>query len=228
MIDLDQKLHRSLVALADARPVTTPPVASIVTTATTRAARPRRPRRVVIAAVAGGLTLGVSGAALAGVLPGPVMSAFDRVSGWGGPCRIDRQDTRLVASTRTPGGSTLEWWASSTATSHEIDDYWRTVASDGTTHGIAESCEPRGIRDTSFFCCSGQTSATETDFWGEAPDGTASLHVVLSDGSTVAVALQDGRYFIASFAAGAGAPRPTTIVARDLAGTVLDEQAVRV
>lgn len=225
MIDLDERLQRSLDALADARPVATPPVASIFAAAESTHGRPRRPRRVVVAAVAGGLTIGVSGAALAGVLPGSVTAAFHRMSDWGGPCRIDKSDARLVASTRIPDGSTLQWWASSTAESDHIDEFWRKVRPDGSAHGLGSSCGPR-MQATTQLALVGGTTDTDLEFWGWAPERTVSLTVELSDGSTAAVPLQSGRSFLAAYPTGAGAPFPTRVVARAADGSVIDTAPV--
>jgi hypothetical protein len=229
MIDLDQKLHRSLVALAEARPVATPPLVSIFEGADDNGARERRPRRVLVAAVAGGLTLGVGGAALAGVLPGPVTDAFHRMSDWGGPCHIDKTDARMVASTRMPNGSTLEWWSAPTAKTGQVDDFTRIVSASGRSHHVETmSCAPRVDATSKVVLGGGSTTPKQVDLWGQAPIGTAALSVTLSDGASAPLTLQGDRYFMHAFTTSAGAPHPVTVTARAADGTVIDSLNVDV
>jgi hypothetical protein len=224
-MDLELTLPRSLTELADARVVVMPAFSTIVERAAgARVRASKRPRRVAAAAVAGGLTLGIGGAALAGVLPGPVSSAFHRMSGWGGPCRIDRSDAHLVASTRTPSGDTLEWWQSSTATSDHVDDFDRRIAPGGDSHDNAMSCHPRFDGRAHIAIAMGETSATEVDVFGQAPIGTATLTVTMADGTAVPVPLQRGRFFIGAFATARSRPVTATATAAD--GSVIDQQRV--
>ena len=200
MTDLDQRVRNAIGILADAEPVTTPPV-DLVREWPSRAAPPRRSRALVIAISIGVLALAGTAVGATGVLPASITRVFHRISSWGATCHVDASSGQMLASYRLPDGRVFQWWRAigsrrADGTFATGDDF-RIVSPSGKTHDQALACQTiaygpgrlvlGGIGDTSY----GDV------IWGQAPLGTtAAVRAVYRDGATAALPLQHGRYFM--------------------------------
>jgi hypothetical protein len=199
MTDLDLRVRNAMNALADAEPVTIPPFESVQERSATPA--PRRRRVLIAALVVGALALVATAVGAAGVLPIGVDRALHHISSWGEACRVDTSSAQLLASYRLPDGRVFEWWRA--VSPHRADGTWasgddfRIVSRAGKAHDQSWACQTIAYPPTKLVVGGMGDSPVGDVTWGQAPQGTTTaVRAVYGDGTSVAIPLQHGRYFM--------------------------------
>jgi hypothetical protein len=200
MTDFDLRVRNAMNALADAEPVEIPPFASLQARPSIKTA-PRRSRMLIAAIAVGALALAATAGGAVGILPIGVDRAFHRISGWGEVCRVDTNSAQLLASYRVPDGRVFQWWRAvgprRTDGSFATGDDFRIVSRAGKARDQAWGCQTIASPPTKLVVGAMGDSPVGDVTWGQAPQGTtAAVRGVFGDGTSVAIPLQHGRYFM--------------------------------
>jgi hypothetical protein len=230
MTDTEVRIHDAMNVLAGAELVATPSVDELFERARS-AGKPRRTRTVAVAVALGASVMVSAAGGAAGKLPGGIERAFHRISSWSESCRVDQSSARLVASFRRPDGRTIEWWRA-TGT-RATGDETRWVDPDGSSHEMTSSCTVDRFPPGQLMLggTSDDGNPAEAVSWGLVPTGATAVRAVYSDGATVDVPLQHGRYFMAGLDRGVdgtdGSDTPLRIEALGATGTVISSARER-